>query len=137
MNSQSRFDAIEELVDVLQQTGRITCRKTVLDAVVAREKTRSTGIGMGLAIPHAKCVGVNGLVAAMGRPNQPMDFESIDGKSVDAIVLFVSAPDQNAWHMKFLSRLSRLMQSEAFRTRFASAGCSHEIHRAIEDHEEQ
>lgn len=137
MASRSRFDAIEELIGVLQQTGRIACRQTVLDAVMAREKTRSTGIGMGLAIPHAKCAGVNGLVAVMGRPAEPMEFESIDGKPVDTIVLFVSAPDQNAWHMKFLSRLSRLMQSEEFRAKLAAAQHVHEVHRAIEDHEEQ
>ena len=70
--AETKSDAIKELVDLLAASGDVTDPKKVLEAVLEREATRTTGIGNGLAIPHGKCAGTDHLVMAIGRPQTPM-----------------------------------------------------------------
>src|SRR5436190_10059098 len=82
--------AIDELVDMIAGAGLITEPDELKRVVWEREQQRTTGIGEGLAIPHGKVNGSRGLVIAIGRPAQPIDFNSIDNKPVKLIVLLVS-----------------------------------------------
>ncbi len=129
--------AIAELVDVLAANGDLLDRDKVLQAVLDREKTRTTGIGSGLAIPHGKTSGVKQLVMAVGRADTPMDFQSIDGKPVSLVVLLVSPMDQTGQHIQALARVSRLMSMDSFRSRLLSAPGAQEIFDAIKDQEKQ
>src|ERR1700761_4764394 len=83
--AKTKAEAIEELVNLLEQNGEINDPKKVLAAVLEREATRTTGIGNGLAIPHGKCDGTHNLVMAIGKPATPIDFQSIDGRPVTVI----------------------------------------------------
>src|SRR6516164_7461331 len=85
LEAKTKNEAIAELVKLLADNGQITDAKKVLEAVLEREATRTTGIGNGLAIPHGKCPGTPDLVMAIGKPAQPIDFQSIDGKPVSVI----------------------------------------------------
>src|SRR5881396_1933093 len=78
----NKTDAIRELVDLLATSGDVTDTKKVLEAVLEREATRTTGIGNGLAIPHGKSPGTKDLVMAIGRAGTPIDFQAIDGRPV-------------------------------------------------------
>src|SRR6187399_2458732 len=80
--AKTKADAIAELVQVLADSGEVSDPKKVLDAVMEREATRTTGIGNGLAIPHGKCAGTGNLVMAIGKPGAPIDFQAIDGRPV-------------------------------------------------------
>ena len=71
-------EAIAELVKVLSDAGQLKDQKLLLDSVLEREATRTTGIGNGLAIPHGKCNGAAHLSMAIGRPSVPIDFQAID-----------------------------------------------------------
>jgi mannitol/fructose-specific phosphotransferase system IIA component (Ntr-type) len=86
----TKNDAIAELVDLLASNSDVSDAKKVLDSVLERETTRTTGIGNGLAIPHGKTPGTRDLVMAIGRPSLPIDFQSIDGKPVTIICLVLS-----------------------------------------------
>jgi mannitol/fructose-specific phosphotransferase system IIA component (Ntr-type) len=99
--AKTKAEAIKELVELLASTGDVTDAKSVLDSVLDRESTRTTGIGNGLAIPHGKCSGTSHLVMAIGRPETPIDFQSIDGKPVNLIWLLASPPDQTGPHMRW------------------------------------
>src|ERR1700683_915931 len=90
----TKNEAIAELVQLLADNGQITDAKKVLDAVLERESTRTTGIGNGLAIPHGKCAGPPDLVMAIGKPAVPIDFQSIDGRPVSVIWMLTSPPDK-------------------------------------------
>ena len=127
----TKNDAIAELVNLLAANGQITDAKKVLDAVLEREATRTTGIGNGLAIPHGKCAGVDHLVVAIGKPESPIDFESIDGRPVNLIVLLASPPDQTGPHIQALARISRLMNVDAFRQAMRSATTAQQIYDAV------
>jgi fructose-specific phosphotransferase system IIA component len=129
--AKTKTEAISELVDLLASTGEVTDPKKVLDAVLERESTRTTGIGNGLAIPHGKCSGVGHLVMAIGRPAQPIDFQAIDGRPVNLIWLLASPPDQTGPHIHALARISRLMTIDRFRQALAAAQTPEDLYNVI------
>lgn len=129
--AKNKTEAISELVNLLATTGDATDPKKVLDAVLEREATRTTGIGNGLAIPHGKCNGVSHLVMAIGRPVAPIDFQAIDGRPVTLIWLLASPPDQTGPHIHALARISRLMTIDRFRQALAAAQTPKEMYDAI------
>ena len=111
----TKTEAITELIDLLDRNKELQERGKVLDAVLEREATRTTGIGNGLAIPHGKCIGVNHLVMAIGRASTPIDFQAIDGRPVTLIWLLASPPDKTGPHITALARISKLMTIDKFR----------------------
>ncbi len=123
--------AISELVDVLAEAHELKDATVLLNSVLEREATRTTGIGNGLAIPHGKCSGVDHLVIAIGKPEPPIDFEAIDGRPVNLIVLLASPPDQTGPHIQALARISRLMTVEAFRQAMRNATTADQIYDAV------
>lgn len=125
--------AIAELVDLLDETGRIHDRNGLLEAVLAREEARSTGIGYGLAVPHGKSSACDRLVLAVGKPAAPMEFAAIDGRPVNVIVLLASPPDPSGPHIQALARISRLMLQESFRKAVLDAATADELYRIITD----
>ncbi|MHC4608887.1 MAG: PTS sugar transporter subunit IIA, partial [Planctomycetota bacterium] len=109
LEATDKVGAITELLDLLGENGKLRDRDAVLQAVLAREATRSTGIGYGLAVPHGKSPACPRLAIAIGKPAKPIDFESKDGEPVNIIVLLASPPDQTGPHIQALARISRLM----------------------------
>ena len=73
LQSKDKDSSITELVDLLAENGLLHDRDAVLEAVLMREQTRSTGIGSGIAIPHGKSAGVEDLVMAIGIANEPIE----------------------------------------------------------------
>lgn len=126
---------IDELVDLLAAVGRVTDSRALKEAVWTREQTRTTGIGHGLAIPHGKCAGMNGLAMAIGKPASPMDFQAIDAKPVRLIVLLASPPDRTSDHIQALARISRLMTMDQFRERIYAAPTAADIYALLKSQE--
>jgi fructose-specific phosphotransferase system IIA component len=115
LEGKDKKSVIMELVELLDANHLLSDKQTVLDAVLLREKTRSTGIGSGIAIPHGKCNAVKELIMALGIAEQPIEFESIDGKPVRIILLLVSPLNQTGPHIQALAKISRLMLDESFK----------------------
>jgi fructose-specific phosphotransferase system IIA component len=116
LEGRDKYSAIAELVDLLTDNRLVQDRDVALEAVLMREKTRSTGIGSGIAIPHGKCNAVRELVMAMGITPDAIDFDSVDNKPVSIVILLVSPLDQTGPHIQALARISRLMLDEGFKT---------------------
>ncbi|HSV13930.1 MAG TPA: PTS sugar transporter subunit IIA [Tepidisphaeraceae bacterium] len=131
LEAKTKNDAIAELVQVLAASGQVTDPKKVLDAVLEREATRTTGIGNGLAIPHGKCPGTKDLVMAIGKPAQPIDFQSIDGRPVSVIWMLASPPEKTGPHIHALARISRLMTIDKFQQALRLAKTPQEVFDAI------
>ena len=127
----AKSDAIGELVQLLADNNEVNDAKKVLDAVLEREATRTTGIGNGLAIPHGKCTGTDHLVMAIGKPAAPIDFQSIDGRPVTVIWMLTSPPDKTGPHIHALARISRLMTIDRFRQSLNEATTPQDIFDAI------
>jgi fructose-specific phosphotransferase system IIA component len=126
---------ITELIDLLAENGALVQRDAALQAVLQRESERTTGIGYGLAIPHGKSEGCRRLVVAAGKPREPVDFQSLDGRPVTFVVLLVSPPDQTGPHIQALAKISRLMNIEEFRKAVDQARTAEELHAAITTYE--
>jgi mannitol/fructose-specific phosphotransferase system IIA component (Ntr-type) len=135
LTAADKLGVITQLIDVLSETGGLLNRDAALDAVLKREAERTTGIGYGLAIPHGKSDGCDRLVMAAGKPGQPVDFQSLDGRPVTFVVLLLSPPDQTGPHIQALAKISRLMNIEQFRKAVDRATSAAELHEAIAMHE--
>ena len=137
LEGKDKQSVITELVDLLDDNGLLLDKKVVLDAVLAREQTRSTGIGSGIAIPHGKCKAVHELVMAIGIAGEPIDFESVDGKPVTIVILLVSPADQTGPHIQALARISRLMLDEQFKQGLERATSSDEVYELLNNKENE
>lgn len=115
LEASTKHEAIDALVDLLGAQKRIPDPAALKRVVWEREMQRSTGIGEGLAIPHGKCPGLAGLVAAIGKPAQPIEFDAIDQKPVRLVILLASPADRIAEHIQALGRISRSMSDPAVR----------------------
>lgn len=135
VESRDKRSVITELVDLLDTNRLLLDRNVALQAVLAREQIRSTGIGGRIAIPHGKCKAVNELVMALGIAHQPIDFESIDGKAVTIIIVLVSPADQTGPHIQALATISRLMLDEEFKEKLEKAASANEVYELLSDKE--
>ena len=137
LRSANKTEAITELVNLLAENGDLTDARKVLESVLERESTRTTGIGNGLAIPHGKTTGTNDLVMAIGRPATPIDFQAIDGRPVTIIWLLSSPPDKTGPHIHALAKISRLMTVDRFRQTLNTCQTAQEMYDAIAQQESQ
>ncbi|RJP40405.1 MAG: PTS sugar transporter subunit IIA [Phycisphaerales bacterium] len=131
LKASDKVEVIAELVDLLAADGAISDRDEVLRAVLAREEMRSTGIGSGLAVPHAKPRACSKLTAAVGKAIRPIDFASSDGKPCEFVALLVSPPDETGPHIQALARISRVWLQESFREAVRAANTPEELYEAI------
>ena len=123
--------AVAELIDLLDQEGRLNDYDIAFKAVMQRESVRSTGVGQGFAIPHGKSSAVDNLVMAVGKTSEPIDFESIDKKPVDIIFLLISPPDQTGPHIQALAGISRLMTDLPTRSRIDECSTAEQLYKLI------
>ncbi len=129
MKATERWSAIVELVEMLVKLGKIKAadQETVLAALRAREETMSTGIGFGIAIPHASSDRVSEVVAAFGRSSGGIEFDSLDGLPVKFIVLFIVPKDQFQTHLRTLAAIAKFLNDRSVRDRLATAANPEEI----------
>ena len=95
--------------------------RDIVQAALERERLGSTGVGSGVALPHARIKGVEGVFAAFARLDQPIDFESVDDRPVDLVVMLVAPEDAGGLHLRALARVSRMLRREDVRARLRSA----------------
>jgi fructose-specific phosphotransferase system IIA component len=137
VENKDKEAVITELVDLLDANGLLLDRDIALEAVLARERTRSTGTGAGIAIPHGKCNAVKELVMAIGIAHEPIEFESVDGKPVTILILLVSPADQTGPHIQALARISRLMLDEEFKQKLEKAATADEVYELLNNKESE
>jgi fructose-specific phosphotransferase system IIA component len=137
VQANDKEGVITELVDLLSEHRLLRNRDVVLQAVLARERTRSTGIGAGVAVPHGKCDGVEELIMALGIAAEPIDFGSIDGHPVKIIVLLVSPSDRTGPHIQALAQISRLMLDGQLKLKLEQVTSAAEVYQLIMEKESQ
>jgi mannitol/fructose-specific phosphotransferase system IIA component (Ntr-type) len=123
MTATDRWQALEEIVGYLVAEGHLDAahREEATAALRHREETMSTGIGFGIAIPHASCDAVKEVTACFGRSKQGIDFESLDGKPVHCIVLFLVPKDQFQTHLRTLAAIAKFLNDPVVRGELAAA----------------
>lgn len=121
LSADDKIGAITELVDLVAQQKLTQNRDALLAAVLERESQRTTGIGRGFAIPHAKSDSVSRLIIALGRTVRPIDFAAIDGRPVQLIALLASPTSATSLHIQALARLSRLVSNPSILEKLLAA----------------
>lgn len=109
MAAKNKSDAIKELTNLLFDKKKMKEGDAALDQVLSREVTESTGIGHGIAVPHARVAGTKQLACAVGRIPDGIDFMSIDRKPVYVIFLIVYPPAQQTTYLNFIATVSKLL----------------------------
>jgi len=112
LKSATKDGVIEELIDVLVNSGKVKDRKAALKAVMDREKKMSTGLQNGIAIPHGKTDTIECLIASIGLSPAGIPFDSLDGKPAEIILLTVSPASRTGPHIQFLADVSRVLHNE-------------------------
>lgn len=134
LRSRSKAEVIEELVDVLDRAGKLSDRNGYRDAILAREAQSTTGLGEGIAIPHAKTKAVKQPAIAFGR-SEGIDYEALDGQDSRLFFMIAAGEHANNEHLETLSKLSVFLMDPAFQERLYAATSEDDVIRAIEEKE--
>lgn len=116
----SRKQALQALSEMAANYAPVKAR-IILERVLERERLGSTGVGHGVAIPHARIDGIDQVFGVFARLRSPVDFDAVDARPVDLIFLLLAPESSNAEHLKALARVSRLLRREDMRERLRSA----------------
>ncbi len=129
MKATERWPAIVELIDVLVAQKRIdpANQESILAALKQREETMSTGIGFGIAIPHASSEAVTEVVAAFGRSSQGIEFDALDNAPVKFVVLFVVPKNEFQTHLRTLASIAKFLNDRTVRESLGKAETKEEI----------
>jgi fructose-specific phosphotransferase system IIA component len=133
LESNDKKGVINELISILQKAGKITQCKEVYDEVIEREDSMSTGLGDGVAFPHARTDDVNNITVAMGVSPQGIEFNSIDKKPVYIVALILSPKKDSTPHLQFLSEMSKVLSRTSAREKIISVKNTEELYRLFED----
>jgi PTS system nitrogen regulatory IIA component len=111
----SRRDAILELCGVLDGAREVGDPAALRASVLEREEVMSTGIGLGIAVPHAKIRSVKDFVLALGRSRAGVDFASLDGRPAHLVVLIAGPEDRQARYLQILASVTLRLKDDATR----------------------
>ncbi|QSS99512.1 PTS sugar transporter subunit IIA [Pontibacillus sp. ALD_SL1] len=127
LESSSKADVIDELVSKLDEAGRLNDKEEFKQAILAREEQSTTGIGEGVAIPHAKTAAVKEPAIAFARSQEGADYESLDGQPTHLFFMIAASEGANQAHLETLSSLSSLLMDTEFRQKLLNAETRDEI----------
>lgn len=137
LQSSSKGDVIDELVAKLNEAGRLESREGFKEAILKRESQSTTGIGEGIAIPHAKTSAVKTPAIAFGRSISGIDYESLDGQPAHLFFMIAASEGANNAHLETLSRLSMLLMDTDFRKMLLAAENIDDIVKIIDEKESE
>ncbi|HID55686.1 TPA: PTS sugar transporter subunit IIA, partial [Candidatus Poribacteria bacterium] len=103
LKSKTKEEALRELVEVISRSPRVRDKEELLKAILDREKIMSTGIGLGIAVPHAKLDSISDFVIAMGISKEGIEFNALDDKPVYIIVM-IAGPNQQTMYLRTLAK---------------------------------
>ena len=123
MKSSVRWDAIDELIQNLVDTGKIRPqdRDPIIAVVKKRESSMSTGIGFGIGIPHASTDLIQEVVGALGRSKSGIAFDALDNQPVNLVMLFLVPQGQFQKHLHTLASIAKLLHVKEFRQELEQA----------------
>jgi fructose-specific phosphotransferase system IIA component len=127
LRSNTKNDVLVELVDVLAYHGRLNDRDEVLKDILEREKTMSTGMQHGIALPHAKSEGVKDICVAVGVKKSGIDFDSMDGEPARIFIMVASPKRTSSPHIQFLAAIGTVLKDDTVREQVINAGSRDEV----------
>jgi PTS system nitrogen regulatory IIA component len=105
----------------------------VLDALIAREQTGSTGVGYGVAVPHAKAPGLDRMRAIFVSLERPVDFDAVDGAPVDLFFALLSPVEAGPEHLQAFARIARILRKSELRQQLRQARTIDAVYALLSD----
>jgi mannitol/fructose-specific phosphotransferase system IIA component (Ntr-type) len=138
LKAKDRNSVIAELVSALDKAGRLGKhnREEIIKAVTKREKEASTGMGKGVAVPHAKHQAVKDVVATIGQSSVGIDFSSLDKQLVHSVILLISPLDNPDKHLQAMENLFKYLQRDMFRKFLRQSQTAKEIEDLLREADE-
>ncbi len=135
-NISSKAALVDKLIEIAARTGKILDIEEVKKQVWEREKLMSTGVGKGIALPHAKTNHIADETGALIILKQGVEFESLDDKPVNIAFLLIGKENNVGNHLRLLSKISRLLNNEYLRSNIIEAKTKNEILSLFDEFEE-
>ena len=132
LQATTKADALKELTHLLFEKKKMPDIGPALDQIVAREVTESTGIGRGIAVPHARIAGMKTMACALGRIKGGMDFLAVDRKPVHLIFLICYPPSEQTTYLNFVATVAKLLRDQELQKRILTAAVTDEIFDILE-----
>jgi len=129
LKAKSKKQLLTELAEVAAKKTGLDAA-VVLDALVERERLGTTGIGMGVALPHTRLAKLKKIFCGFAT-SEPIDFDSVDNKPVDLVFILLVPEEAGADHLKALARLSRLLRNEQTVEALRKAESAKDLYRLI------
>jgi nitrogen PTS system EIIA component len=120
LHASSRRQALQLMIDAVSELGGFDPRQA-MDAALMRERVSGTGVGEGVAIPHARTPGLNDTLSVFARLEPAVDFGAMDGLPADLVVLLLTPADNGADHLKALAEASRALRRAETRQKLREA----------------
>lgn len=121
LETSTRDETIKALVHLCHINGKIADEETFYQKIQEREQIVSTGIGMSVAIPHAKLAGFDQFFIAVGHLKKGVEWNSIDGQPVRLIFMIGGPDDKQTEYLRILSTLTALIKDEELRKKMLTA----------------
>ncbi len=129
----TREEAIDYLIDTLESAGKLKDRQTFYQAIAEREKIVSTGIGLGVAIPHAKMEGYKNFFLAIGvKKNDGIEWNSLDGSPIHIVFMIGGPAEQQTVYLNILSKITHAIKDESRRKKILKAITAKDVIAAFE-----
>ena len=135
LKADTKTGVIDELIAQLDKAGKLTDRDAFKENILTREAQSTTGIGEGIAIPHAKSAAVKSPAIAFGRSLEGIDFESMDGQPANLFFMIAASEGANDAHLEALSRLATFLMDPNFQNEILEANSKEDVIRAVADKE--
>ncbi len=121
LKAKTKQAAFEEMINRLYEAGRITDKKVFLEGILARESQTTTGLGDGIAMPHAKNSVVKMPTVAFARSTAGVDYQAMDGQPVHLLFMIAVPANANNTHLEALASLSRYLLQDGFMDKLKQA----------------
>jgi fructose PTS system EIIBC or EIIC component len=127
LESSDKFKAIEELAMVFKDTGVCGDIESLIRALREREEIMSTGIGFGIAIPHAKINTIQEMAFAIGISKAGIDFDSMDGEPVHLVILVAAGEKQHKEYLRLLSNIMSIIKKDTVKDSIINSGSNEDV----------
>lgn len=129
LNTDKKQVILNKLIDLCSTLPGIESRSMLAEAIFNREKLMSTGIGLGIAVPHVRFSDVKEICAAFALSNTPItDYESLDGKPVQIVIMIIAGRNQHTEYIQYLSKIVSILQDENTKMKLLSCKTGAEIY---------
>ena len=134
LESTDKFRAIEELAPVFKGSDICNDIDNLIRALKEREEIMSTGIGFGIAIPHAKIDSVNEMAFAIGISKEGIDFDSMDGEPIHLVIMVVAGERQHKEYLRLLSNIMSILKKDDVKQRIIDSSSNEEALKILQEY---